>query len=175
MLTWYLFLVPPASIESSPGKQTPDSGRSTGTGLTGVSDLNAAQPEEKPAKEPMTPVAEESSRSSKASKTVSRESTLNGTKSSVSERQRTFERDRSSHLSSSISKETREERVDKESSDLVGSDHFTEERGALPEEDEKENEGAASVVDKDEDVVNNVDEGSLSKAGSFQGHDGEIH
>ena len=56
-------------------RQSPDSGRSTGTGLTAISDAN--QNDNKPQKEPMTPVVEESSRSSKASKLMSREGTLN--------------------------------------------------------------------------------------------------
>jgi len=66
--------------------QTPDSGLSTATGLTLASDVNPVQNDHAVVIEPMTPLVEESSRSSKASKMLSREGTLNLTSSSIKRR-----------------------------------------------------------------------------------------
>ena len=68
--------------------QSPDSGRSTGTGLTAVSDAVLVQSEQKI--EPMTPVVEESSQSSKTSKITNREDSVNRTSSSIKQSSTSF-------------------------------------------------------------------------------------
>lgn len=78
-----LLLFSSGSPENNTQFHTPDSGLSTATGLTLASDVNLAQNDHRVPKEPMTPVVEESSRSSKASRILSREGTFNRTSSSV--------------------------------------------------------------------------------------------
>eukprot|EP00794_Sanderia_malayensis_P017284 gene17284-19011_t len=84
------------------GHQSPDSGRSTGTGLTSVSDGKIGQQQQQQqhdfahSKDPMTPVAEESSRASLASKGFSREGTFNRTMDSM--KQQSFVREQSSGM-----------------------------------------------------------------------------
>ena len=73
--------------------QSPDSGRSSGTGLTAISDAVVVQSEQK--KEPMTPVVEESSQSSKTSKMTNREDSVNRTSSSIKQRSTSFITDKS--------------------------------------------------------------------------------
>ncbi len=85
--------------ESKPGHQSPDSGRSTGTGLTSFSDAKIGQHEHVLNKEPMTPVVEESSRASIASKGLSREGTLNRTSESL--KQKSFISEKSTSLKGS--------------------------------------------------------------------------
>eukprot|EP00112_Aurelia_sp_Birch-Aquarium-sp1_P023088 Seg675.23 transcript_id=Seg675.23/GoldUCD/mRNA.D3Y31 product="putative protein KIAA2012-like" protein_id=Seg675.23/GoldUCD/D3Y31 len=73
--------------------QSPDSGRSSGTGLTAISDAVVVQSEQK--KEPMTPLVEESSQSSKTSKMTNREDSVNRTSSSIKQRNTSFITDKS--------------------------------------------------------------------------------
>ena len=83
---WFIIIIITFSLgsqENNTHLHSPDSGLSTATGLTLASDANVAQSDHRVPKGQMTPVVEESSRSSKASKILSREGTFNRTSSSV--------------------------------------------------------------------------------------------
>lgn len=155
-------------------QHTPDSGLSTGTGNTLASDLIALQNEQKALKDPMTPVAEESSRSSKASKSLSREGTLNLTSSSFKRKDKNrpsiSSRKEEIQISSSL-KKTQEVLI-KETGDGLQSVTLTEREGSRKSDDLAL--GVQANEDNRSSIVAGLDENGKSSVAEGQkepGHD----